>query len=56
MPQPQKAGRVTDTESHALFVYTNANEERPAAQDILKLLHIPLCCPSNLIRPYGSNE
>ncbi len=32
MPQPQEAGRVTDTDSHALFLCSNANEGRPAAK------------------------
>ena len=33
MPQPQEAGRVTDTDSHALFLSTNANEVSPAAYE-----------------------
>ncbi len=31
MPQPLTVGRVTDTDSHALFLCSNANEGRPAA-------------------------
>ena len=31
MPQPQEAGRVIDTDSHALFISNNANEVSLAA-------------------------